>query len=152
MGAKSQRLFAFAKSQADAVTKALEAGDSQAALAAAAVTPWQPKLTSEQLAKIFDSEAGQEQLSQKMSVITKTPIEQARTQVLQILTGPGPIQTGTTVNTDGLGVKVKNPATGTEVTGPVQAGSGAGKVLGVLALLTLGGVIIKKLLNRRKSS
>ena len=51
-GSKSQRLWAFAQSQNQAIAKAIQSGDQTAAIKAAAVTPWQTSVTPAQVAAI----------------------------------------------------------------------------------------------------
>jgi len=148
MGDTSKRLLRFAMAQADAVQKALAAGDQQGALAAAAVTPWQPKLSADQLTKLFSTDQGQEQVAQKISVITKTPIEQARTQVQQMLsTTPDPT-TGVdhTATLDG-GAPAKVDSKGRTI-----KSSGGPSVAKVVIIASAGALLLYYLKKRRRSA
>lgn len=73
MGAKSKRMLKFGISQADAVNKALAAGDAETAVRAATITPWRPLFGQEQAASLLQG-AVQQQVAKKLEVITQAPV------------------------------------------------------------------------------
>jgi len=66
-GAKSQRLFMFAKSQNEAIQKALDAGDQAAAVKAACVNPWSTSCSEQKVQDIIANPDANKAILQRIS-------------------------------------------------------------------------------------